>query len=110
MSYDASMYIDTGGDRPAEVCFVGSETSNVAKMWNRALGHSLTDLDGRTGADIIGDLEAAIARMKEPELQKELAAMAPSNGFGKVNDAFNFLVKIRDAAAAHPKASLHLSY
>jgi hypothetical protein len=105
MSYDVSLYINTGGDSEAEV-FWRNMTSNVAPMWRKA-GADLADFAGKTAGDCVADLQAAIRAMEaEPETYR---AMNPANGWGDYEGCLDFLKSIRDACATHPACTVHIS-
>ena len=105
MSYDISMYIDTGGHEPAFVCEIGNYTSNVAGMWYQALGYSLRDIHGKTGLEIRSDIVRAIDNIQNPDTRHEYRAMNPENGWGTVKGAQEYLQKILEACDKHPKAT-----
>lgn len=110
MSYDISLYldVDTGGPEPLTVCVatIGNYTVNVARMWSDALGHSLGDLKDKNAGDSLSALTAAVGKLRaDPERYR---ALEPSNGWGDYDGAVAYLAKLRDACAAHPKASIHI--
>jgi hypothetical protein len=112
VSYDISLYlnVDTGGAEPLEVCVaeVGNYTSNVARMWGDALGHSLGDLKDKNAGDSLPALTAAVDRMlANPDHYR---AMEPSNGWGDYDGALSYLRGLRDACLVHPKAVIHISH
>ncbi|MFJ7269388.1 hypothetical protein ACIQV3_22550 [Streptomyces sp. NPDC099050] len=110
MSYDISLYlnVDSGGAEPLEVCVaeVGNYTSNVARMWGQALGHSLGELKDKNAGDSLPALTAAVDKLQaDPDHYRTLE---PSNGWGDYEGAVAYLTALRDACAAHPKASIHI--
>lgn len=110
MSYDISLYlnVDSGGAEPIEmtVADIGNYTSNVAFIWSDALGHSLGDLKEKNAGDSLPALAAAVDKLlADPEAYR---AMEPSNGWGDYDGAVAYLAALRDACAAHPKASIHI--
>ena len=115
MSYDAYMRIDTGGEYLATVCEIGNMTSNVSPMWRRAISAAtgqemgLADLEGKTGAEIAPILNKALGHICDPANATEYRAMNPSNGWGDVNSAVQYLRAILDACNQHPKAMLYIS-
>jgi hypothetical protein len=107
MSYDLYLQIDTGGEHPATVYDVGNYTSNVSGMWAEALGYPLADLHGRTAADAIPDLRAAIRRMgDDPGMYR---AMEPANGWGNAEGARGYLARLLDGCEANPKSAIYVS-
>lgn len=110
MSYDISLRlsIDTGGPEPhdLELVDVGNYTSNVARMWSDALGHRLADFHDRTGGDCLDALNAAVDKLTADPARYR--AMEPSNGWGDYDGALAYLTRLRDACAAHPKATIHI--
>jgi len=108
MSYDIWLEIDTGGPEPAIVHEVGNYTSNVVPMWAKALGGtSLGEYHGRNAGDAVTELRAAVARMDaEPAIY---AAMNPPNGWGESRSARDYLNKVAQACADHPRTTIHIS-
>ncbi len=109
MSYDVWMDIDTGGPERAEVCDVGNYTSNLSPLWAWAIdqGEVLSRwLDGRSGDEALPVLDAALARI---ESATDLSEYEPPNGWGSVEGGTEYLRRIRDAAAAHPRAQFRVS-
>jgi hypothetical protein len=110
VSYDCYMKIDAGGNEPATVCDIGNYTSNVSPMWMRALGGArLSDLDGRSGRDLIPIFEAAVSHIRNPDNVAAYRAMEPANGWGSHDGAARYLEKILEACRKHPKALLRVS-
>ncbi len=113
MSYDISLYLDnldTGGPEPITYCVddIGNYTSNVAGMWDDALGHRLADLNGKNAGDSHPRLAQAVANMHAEE--DRYRAMNPRNGWGGYDGALDYLTRLRDACAAHPKARIYISH
>lgn len=111
MSYDISLYVtvDVGGPEPVEYCpaSIGNYTSNVAPMWTEALGHSLSDLADANAGDSLPALQQAVAAMEaDPDKYR---AMNPGNGWGNYEGALDYLRDLRDACAAYPNATIHIS-
>ncbi|MDK1473650.1 hypothetical protein QNO07_09480 [Streptomyces sp. 549] len=111
MSYDISLHltVDTGGPQPHEAGFdVGNYTSNVARMWNRALGYRLADLHDRIAGDALRDLQRAVAAMEaDPDVYRR---MEPSNGWGDYEGALACLTRLRNQCATVPKARIYISH
>lgn len=110
MSYDISLYmnIDTGAPEPTHIGLaeVGNYTSNVAPMWTDALGHSLSEFKEKNAGESLPALERAVATLEADPAKYE--AMNPKNGWGSYEGALNYLRQLRDACAAHPKATIHI--
>ena len=115
MSYDCYMQIDTGGEYPATVAEMGNYTSNCSPMWRKAISEAtkrncgLGDLEGKTGAELIPILEAAVSHMRHPANRADYTALNPTNGWGEYASAAKYLEGILTACREHPKAFLHVS-
>ncbi len=109
MSYDISMWIDTGGPEPAYVCEIGNYTSNVSGMWWKALGYGLGDINGKTGAEVKDDIIRAIDNIQNPETRHEYRGMNPENGWGDVAGAQKYLQEVLKGCEMHPKATFRVS-
>lgn len=109
MSYNTYMQIDAGGEWPATVCDIGNMTSNVSGMWAKALGFPLADMEGWDGARCIPALESAVSHIRSPEHRTAYREMEPSNGWGSVEGAAEYLERILAACREYPKAHLHIS-
>lgn len=112
MSYWTSVYmhVDTGGTEPAyvELAEVGNYTSNVFPMWCEALGHSLADLAEKNAGASLPALQRAVADMEADPARYQ--AMNPANGWGDYDGALDYLRRLRDACAEHPKATIRISH
>lgn len=112
MSYDISLHvqIDTGGPEPIDYCVddIGNYTSNVAAMWNDALGHRLADLHGRKASDCSDALKQAVTDMRQRP--GHYRAMNPSNGWGDYDGALEYLSELHLACLAHPNAEIRISH
>ncbi len=109
MSYDTYMMMDTGGETLATVCEIGNMTSNVSPMWTKALGFPLSDMEGWTGKECAPHLERALKVIGNPETRSDFEAMNPSNGWGNVGSAEEYLKDIFGVCKMHPKAKLFIS-
>jgi hypothetical protein len=106
VSYDVSLTIDTGGPEPADVGSDHNMTSNVACMWRHA-GCNLAECDGKTAADMLPMLAAAIAKMRaEPATYR---AMNAPNGWGTYEGCLGFMERLHADWTAHPKATIRVS-
>ena len=105
MSYDVSLYIDTGN---AEV-EVGwwNYTTNCAPMWRHA-GADLADMKNKTAGEVAPIIAAAVQRMRDdPDTYR---AMNPPNGWGDYDSCLKFLAEVAEACATHHKATVHVSH
>lgn len=108
MSYDIYLQIDTGAEHPTSVDDIGNYTSNVSGMWTKALGYPLADLHDRNAGDAIADLDKAITTMQAN--CEEYRAMEPANGWGDYRGALEYLRKLREGCAKHPKTTIYVSH
>lgn len=105
MSYDVSLYIDTGAGGSAEV-FWRNMTSNVAPMWRKA-GADLAEFQGKAADACVEPLAKAIAAMEaDPGTYK---AMNPETGWGDYTGCLDFLKSIHEACVTHPACVVHIS-
>lgn len=108
MSYDIYLQIDTGAEYPATVYEVGNYTSNVSRMWTKALGHPLYELNDRNAGESVAALDDAISWMQaNPD---EFRAMEPANGWGDYAGALKYLRRLREGCAQHPKTVIYVSH
>jgi hypothetical protein len=112
MSYSIHLYmnVDTGGPEPTyvELAEIGGYTSNVAPMWTDALGRRLADLKEKNASEALAALQRAVAAMEADTGKYE--AMNPPNGWGDYEGALDYLRRLMDACAAHPKATIWISH
>lgn len=120
MSYDSYIQIDTGSpDGPAVVEEIGNMTSNVAAIWARGLAHAtgnpeawLSDWSYEHAiacSDAAPILEKACAYIEDPANEADLKKLEPSNGWGSLGRAREYLRRIEKACRKHPKATLYIS-
>lgn len=108
MSYDIYLEVDTGAERLTPVVEIGNYTSNVSAMWTKALGCGLYELDGIGAAEALPKLEIGVAAMvTDPDGYRE---MNPANGWGRYDGALEYLERLRDACAEHPKTRIRVSH
>jgi hypothetical protein len=107
VSYDVDLTIDTGGPDYASVFDVGNYTSDVAPMWDLALGRPLYELHNWNAEDVVPDLDRAIAAMRAAPAVYE--ALNPSNGWGDYEGALAYLERLREGCVAHPKTYIRVS-
>ena len=105
MSYTCNMVIDTGGKELATVAEVRNVTWSNSGIF-RALGVRADDLRGLSGKVAEPVVAHALDVIRGGERADELKALEPSNGWGGVEDATDFLVKLLAACEAHPKATV----
>ena len=106
MSFDSYLEIDTGGKYPADVCVVGTYTSNVAWMWREALDRPLRDLDGANAGQAAQALTAALAVLAERA--DYFRANQPCDGWGSYEGALQYLTVLRDRCLEHPKTTVRI--
>jgi hypothetical protein len=106
MSYDVCLEIDTGGPEPVAVAD-WNYTSNCAPMWRKA-GADLREFDGQQASDCLPVLNTAITRMAVDRATYE--AMEPSNGWGTYNTVLPALRALSSELAAHPEATVRVSW
>lgn len=83
-------------------------TSNVSKMWDRAMPElNLRDMGGKTGAECLPHLEAGMLDMAQNRSRYE--AMQPENGWGSYGGALSVLVEMACACRAEPNAIVYVS-
>jgi hypothetical protein len=104
------MHVDTGGPEPlyVQLAEVGNYTSNVSAMWCKALGHPLGDLAEKNAGESLPALQRAVAAMEADPGSYE--AMNPPNGWGNYEGTLDYLRRLRDACAEHPKATIRISH
>jgi hypothetical protein len=108
VSYDIDLTIDTGGPDYASVFDVGNYTSNVAPMWEQALGGPLAGMHGWAASTAVPVLDRAVAAMRAAPAAFE--ALNPSNGWGDYEGALAYLERLREGCVAHPKAHIRVSH
>lgn len=108
MSWDVSFAIDVGGGNLRDVADSGNYTYNVSPMYYEALGGGgLRGLDGRPAAEVIPELERAIADMEaRPEHYR---TMNPPNGWGDYDGALRFLRNILRDAVECPATTVRVT-
>ena len=110
MSYWTWIEIDTGGEFPGRVEDSQNMTSNVSGIWEAGLGFKFRDLDKMNCAAAIPHLERAIAYLRDAANERELRGMEPSNGWGDLEGATEYLETILEWCRRHPKANIAMSY
>ena len=105
MSYSIHLQIDTGSGEAMTVVEVGSYTSNVGPMWCEALGGKLLrEYKDAPCSEAAGPLAEAVKRMEaDPDRYRE---MNPKNGWGDYEGALDFLRRLAEACAQHPKCTI----
>ena len=98
MSWDISL--------KQEVYEVGNYTSNVARMYNKAIGKSMRDFEGMVAEDALSLLQDCYYEMtSDPEAYKELN---PENGWGNYDGAVAYLKKLIDGCKEFPTAVIEV--
>lgn len=106
MSYSIYLTIDTGGEEPALLTDGWNYTSNCGPMW-RAAGADLAEFHGKTAAECLPILEAAITEMRA--YPARYRAMNPGNGWGSYERLLPALGELASAFRSHPKATVEVS-
>jgi hypothetical protein len=110
VSYDVSLEIDTGGpeDEWPDVVEIGNYTSNVWLMWLTALGGmSLREYNHAPCSEAARPLAEAVKHMEsDPDTYR---AMNPPNGWGDYEGALDYLRRIAEACATHPKCRIRVA-
>lgn len=110
MSYNVSVHCHTCGN---DLTFGhGNMTSNVSGVWMEA-GAPLKDWDGKTGVDILAQLQSAITVLSNlmPYEREEYKKLVRGDGsWGTVDSAREFLIVIRDAICRDPQATLSIGH
>jgi len=101
MSYDISLHID--GEIVGDI---GNYTSNVAGMWREALGHSLSDLHGRTAGDVVDQLGDAVTAMEtDPDRYRAMQR----HQWGTYDGALEYLRSLWASCLVFPQATINIS-
>lgn len=105
MSYDVSLYVDTGAGHTVDAAW-WNMTSNVAPMW-RAAGLDLAEFDGKPATELVKPLRNALVELiRNPDPYR---AMNPENGWGSYEGCVAFLQKILAGCDEHPFARVSVS-
>jgi hypothetical protein len=106
VSYDVSLTINTGvEDTEAEE--IRNVTYNNARIFNKALGCSLRELNGKTAGDMIELIYRAIRDIEKNKVFYK--PLEPGNGWGGVDDALDFLEKLHKGCRKHPLTKICVS-
>ena len=101
MSYDVSIEYHYQAEE------VGDMTSNVADMWNNALGCTLGSLNGWQCSEAEPVLRKGIREMEKR--RDAYTALAPENGWGDYDGALDYLRRIAASCVRHPCGVLRIS-
>lgn len=110
MSYDVGVHCHTCGHDLTGGR--GNMTSNVAQVWTKA-GAPLRDWHGKTGVDVLPQLQRAIAELSDllPYEREEYDKLVRGGGrWGTVDSAREFLTVLRDAICRDPLATLSVGH
>lgn len=111
MSYDVGVYLPAGRD-PDDYdgwlkCDTLNYTSNMSYMWNEA-GAPFREWDGKRVSEVLPLLREAIAKIEDdpsPWIPRE-----PTNGWGSVKNALQFMRDVQVMFARYPNALVYVSY
>jgi len=111
MSYNVGIHCHTCGN---DLTYGhGNMTSNVAGVWD-ALGAPLRDFDSINPAmTVLPAIHRAIRRYEDAlpyELDEWEALVRGDGSWGKARDAYEFLIRIRDAICLDPLATISVSH
>ncbi len=110
MSYDVYVYCHACGSD--QMNGHTNMTSNVSGVWDKA-GAPLRDWDGKTGIDVLPQLQGAITELSRdmlPYEREEYETLVRGGGtWGTVESALEFLTRIRDAICRNPDAVISVS-
>ena len=85
---------------------VGNHTYNVAPMYSKAMGITISDLDGKKCNEVIPLLRKGILEMEaNPAMYK---AMNPKNGWGNYESALKFLEEIYNKCLDNSKYKIEV--
>ena len=105
MGWSVYLNINTGIEE-REVVDIGNYTYNVAPMYEKAMGITISDLNGKICSKVIPILRKGVLNMTEnPAMYRE---MNPPNGWGKYESALEFLEKIYKECVNNPKCKIEV--
>ncbi|MCK4328297.1 hypothetical protein KAX02_00485 [candidate division WOR-3 bacterium] len=105
MSWSVYLTINTGAEE-RKVVDIGNYTYNVSPMYMKAMGITISDLDGKKCSEVIPILRKGVLHMTEnPRIHK---AMNPPNGWGKYETALEFLEMIYKECINNPKCKIEV--
>ena len=108
MSYYVYLEVDTPSEGRTVVAWIGNYTSNVKRMWNRALPpDGIAMLDGKPAGRVARALRGAVERMERNRVEYE--AMNPPDGWGNYEGALDYLRSLAEACAAHPTTTIRVA-
>jgi hypothetical protein len=103
VSWDIWLSADVGGEEPVEIgATARNYTSNVGPMLCRAMGGSLSGLEGVLAEEATPLLEQAIIAMEVEEA--EMRALNPENGWGDYDSFIGWLYELLADTRRYPKA------
>jgi hypothetical protein len=107
MSYDINLTINTGKKNVS--IFSVNITSNVQRMYNHAFNSSywVSEIDGKKCKDVEDKIVIAHVDMLMNEHIYNL--LAPSNGWGKYEDALRVLTSLRWEVVKHSECIIEIS-
>lgn len=101
MSWDITL---TEGQK--EVADIGNYTSNVASMYKKAMGKTMSDFHGMVAGDIISEILKGFDRMTTSSI--EYVLLEPENGWGNYYGAVEYLHKLVRACKENPAAVVNV--
>lgn len=102
MSYDISLEAELGSG-PIEIGQSLNVTYNLSPMFD-FLGIDISAMNGKQGGEILPLVVMALKRINDPTNKYDLDRLKPSNGWGTIDIAKEFLFKLQNLLASAPKA------
>lgn len=104
MGYTIYLEIDTGAGHTAQCGDIGGYTYNVSRMFQNALGQSLTAFNQMNAGESVELLLKGVNDMEAyPAFYR---AMNPDNGWGDYEGALDYLRSLLRACQDHPLARI----
>lgn len=106
MSHDISLEVDLGSG-PIEIGHSLNITYNLSPIFDFA-GFSVKSMEGKLASEILPIVVRAIKKLNDPTNKYDLDRLKPSNGWGTVAGAIEFLESLQDRLASAPKATVRV--
>ena len=105
MSWDILLKINTGKE-DREVVDCGNYTYNVAPMYQKAMGKTISDFNNMKCKDAISILEKGVKEMEEnPDVYKK---MNPENGWGDYEGSLDYLKNFLKECRQNPECIIEI--
>jgi hypothetical protein len=86
---------------------IGNYTCNVNPMYQKALGISLSELQGKPTREVLDLLDNGIKDMKI--YKKDYEELNPLNGWGDYNGALEYLERLYDGCKKHYRSYININ-